>query len=202
MKRYKVELLGITYNQIESGVYAVILTVEGGSTRIPIVIGYPEAQAIECRLQNVTTPRPLTHDLIISLFEEFNITLEEVEIRLLPEGVFAADLLLSDGISTHIIDSRASDAIAIAIRNDVPIYVSEDVVLKAGFDPNNNQHRSANLAQSSYEEDNNTEYTKDEKLLRLRKQLKEAVDQEDYKQAAILKREINILENDAPLPEG
>lgn len=200
MKRYKVELLGITYNQIESGVYAVILTVEGGSTRIPIVIGYPEAQAIECRLQNVITPRPLTHDLIISLFEEFNITLEEVEIRLLPEGVFAADLLLSDGISTHIIDSRASDAIAIAIRNDVPIYVSEDVVLKAGFDPNNNQHRNADLAQSSYEEDN-TEYTKDEKLLRLRKQLKEAVDQEDYKQAAILKREINLLENDAPLPE-
>ncbi len=135
MERYRLELLGITYNQIESGVYAVILKEMGGQRRIPIIIGYPEAQAIECKLQEVVTPRPLTHDMMINCLDSFGIRLKEIEIRKLPSGVFAADMLFSDGENTRIIDARSSDAIALAIRADAPIFTSAEVLEEAGFDP-------------------------------------------------------------------
>lgn len=105
MERYRLELVGITYNQIESGVYAVILRQADGTRRIPIIIGYPEAQAIECKLQEVVTPRPLTHDMIMNFMNEFGIRLKEIEIRRLPSGVFAADLIFTDGTQTHTVDS-------------------------------------------------------------------------------------------------
>lgn len=135
MERYRLELVGITYNQIESGVYAVILRQADGTRRIPIIIGYPEAQAIECKLQEVVTPRPLTHDMIMNFMNEFGIRLKEIEIRRLPSGVFAADLIFTDGTQTHTVDSRSSDAIALAIRADAPIYTSAEVLDEAGFDP-------------------------------------------------------------------
>ena len=109
-------MIGITYNQIESGVYALVLEAEGTDRRIPIIIGAPEAQAIECKLQNVVTPRPLTHDMITNLLDAFHLQLKEIEIRKLPTGVFAADLVMTDGIEERRIDSRSSDAVALAIR--------------------------------------------------------------------------------------
>ena len=135
-KRHQLRLVGITYNQIESGVYAVILEELHGKRRIPIVIGYPEAQAIECHLQQVKTPRPLTHDLIKSLFETFGLRLTCVDIRKLPTGVFAADLVM-EGPSgeLHKIDARSSDALAIAVRTGSPIYTTSDVLEESGFLP-------------------------------------------------------------------
>lgn len=135
MERIRLQLLGITYNQIESGVYAVILREVDGNRRIPIIIGYPEAQAIECKLQEVVTPRPLTHDMMMNFMTEFGISLKEIEIRRLPSGVFAADIIFSDGTNTHTIDSRSSDAIALAIRAGAPIYTSEAVMDEAGIIP-------------------------------------------------------------------
>lgn len=134
-KKYRLELVGITYNQIESGVYALILQQVGSSRRIPIIIGFPEAQAIECKLQEVATPRPLTHDTMVATLAAFGISLTEVRIRKLPNGVFAADLVFSDGVSEKVIDSRSSDAVALAIRVGAPIYTSETVLLESGFDP-------------------------------------------------------------------
>lgn len=129
-------MVGITYNQIESGVYAVILEEMNGKRRIPIVIGYPEAQAIECHLQQVHTPRPLTHDLIKSLLGSFNIKLSCIDIRKLPTGVFAADLVLEGpGGELHKIDARSSDALAIAVRTGSPIYTTSDVLEESGFLP-------------------------------------------------------------------
>ena len=84
MEKHLLEIVGITYNQIESGVYAVILKEAEGNRRIPIVIGYPEAQAIECKLQEIVTPRPLTHDMVLDMMEKFGIKLSEVLIRRLP----------------------------------------------------------------------------------------------------------------------
>lgn len=138
-KRYPLRLIGITYNQIESGVYAVILEEIGGNRRIPIVIGYPEAQAIECKLQEIRTPRPLTHDLMKSMMQTFGLKLRCVDIHKLPSGVFAANLVMesSDG-ELHKIDSRSSDAIALAIRCDAPIYTSADVLEESGFTPRGN----------------------------------------------------------------
>ena len=106
MDKIRLELIGITYNQIESGVYAVILQQAGGTRRIPIIIGYSEAQAIECKLQEVRTPRPLTHDLMASILSEFGITLREIVIYRLDSGVFAAELVLRAGSRPHIVDSR------------------------------------------------------------------------------------------------
>lgn len=135
-KRHQLRLVGITYNQIESGVYAVILEEMNGKRRIPIVIGYPEAQAIECHLQQVHTPRPLTHDLIRTLLETFNLRLSCIDIKKLPNGVFAADLVLEgpDG-DLRKIDSRSSDALAIAVRTGSPIYTTSDVLEESGFLP-------------------------------------------------------------------
>ena len=134
-KRYRLELIGITYNQIESGVYALILQQAGASRRIPIIIGFPEAQAIECKLQEIKTPRPLTHDTMMASLQAFGLTLKEVEIKKLPNGVFAADLHITNGIDEKIIDARSSDAVALAIRVGAPIYTSEEVLLESGFDP-------------------------------------------------------------------
>ena len=135
-KRHRLRLIGITYIQIESGVYAVILEEENGDRRIPIVIGYAEAQAIECKLQEVKTPRPLSHDLMKSILDSFKLTLQAVEIHKLPSGVFAADLIIEgpDG-DLRRIDARSSDALALAIRADAPIFTSAEVLDEAGFRP-------------------------------------------------------------------
>lgn len=134
-KRYRLEVIGITYNQIETGVYALILQQVGTTRRIPIIIGFPEAQAIECKLQEVATPRPLTHDLMASMLSAFNLSLKEVEIRHLPNGVFGAWIVLTDGETEKRLDARSSDAISLAIRVGAPIYTSETVLSEAGFDP-------------------------------------------------------------------
>ena len=135
-RRHQLRLIGITYNQIESGVYALVLEEIGGLRRIPIIIGYPEAQSIECKLQEVVVPRPLTHDLLKNILDSFGLHLNCVEIYRLPNGVFAANLVLEgpEG-EIHTIDSRSSDAIALAIRTDSPIYTSDAVIEEAGFLP-------------------------------------------------------------------
>ncbi len=132
----RLELLGITYNQIESGIYAVILQEVGGDRRLPIVIGYPEAQSIECVLQQVKPQRPLTHDMMIDTLERFGIVLREIEIYRMDNGVFAATLIMEgpDGVRMEI-DSRSSDGIALAIRCGAPIYTSLSVMEEAGFEP-------------------------------------------------------------------
>ncbi len=135
-KRHQLKLIGITYSQIESGVYAVILEEVDGLRRIPIIIGYPEAQSIECRLQQVTPPRPLTHDLIKNMMETFNLKLSCIDIHKLPSGVFAANLVM-EGPQGELckIDARSSDALALAVRTGSPIYTTADVLEEAGFLP-------------------------------------------------------------------
>lgn len=194
-KRYRLELVGITYNQIESGVYAVILQEAGGVRRIPIVIGYPEAQAIECKLQEVVTPRPLTHDMMITFMEEFNIRLLEIEIHRLASGVFAADMLFSDGTNTRIIDARSSDAIALAIRAGVPIYTSEKVLDEAGFTPDNGREQDADSEEQTPEPNAPALSPADcaKKIARLQKAMQKAAENEKYEEAARLKEEIDRL---------
>ena len=135
-KRHRLKLIGITYSQIESGVYAVILEEIDGVRRIPIVIGFPEAQAIECHLQEIKTPRPLTHDMMKNMMESFGLQLKCIDIHKLPTGVFAADLVIEnpDG-ELKKIDSRSSDAISLAIRCNAPIFTTAEVLEEAGFTP-------------------------------------------------------------------
>ncbi len=198
-------LIGITYNQIESGVYALVLEEVGGQRRIPIVIGFPEAQAIECKLQEVVSPRPLTHDLIVSLISEMGGMLEKVVIRRLPSGVFAAYLhiICKDG-SRLKLDSRSSDAIAVAIRTGSPIFTSARVLDEAGFYPNESLNtrrnrlndQSSSLVPDSAGDSEDSPLVPDytsmsrEELITL---MEEAVSQEDYEKAAEIKKIIDNL---------
>jgi hypothetical protein len=198
MERYRLELVGITYNQIESGVYAVILRQVGGNRRIPIIIGYPEAQAIECKLQEVVTPRPLTHDMMMNFMEEFGIRLKEIEIHRLPSGVFAADMIFTDGTNVHTVDSRSSDAIALAIRAGAPIYTSAEVLEEAGFDPeeqgNHSESHSSNENAPSSEQSQGIAPSQ-KTIEELKALMQQAAENENYEEAARLKAEINTLEN-------
>lgn len=196
MEKIRLELVGITYNQIESGVYAVILQQAGGTRRIPIIIGFPEAQAIECKLQEVVTPRPLTHDLMVNVISGFGIMLQEVNIHKLDNGVFAAELVLTDGDRTRIVDSRSSDAIALAIRVGAPIYTTPEVLEEAGFEPGDKKTpspRPENMGnqvklKSSLKSKNDLSRKSVEEL---QKEMQNAADSEDYELAARIKEEID-----------
>lgn len=186
--KHRLELIGITYNQIESGVYALILQESGTSRRIPIIIGYPEAQAIECKLQEVATPRPLTHDTMSAALGAFGITLKEVMIHKLPTGVFAADLILTDGIREETVDSRSSDAVALAIRTGAPIYTTGEVLEEAGFYADQNPRISQPDLRSALSApiDNMSAKSIDE----LQEEMNKAVENENYEEAARIKGEL------------
>lgn len=201
MEKIRLELIGITYNQIESGVYAVVLQEEGGTRRIPIIIGFPEAQAIECKLQEVITPRPLTHDLLANIMSSFGLSLQEVNIYKMDNGVFCASLSISDGLQTHIIDSRSSDAIALAIRVDAPIYTTAQVLDESGFDATENPGRrmrkdSLTIKAAPTKPRKQNDDTKS--LEQLQADMQKAAEAEDYEEAARLKALIEEKLNNNP----
>ena len=132
MKKIKLEIVGLSYSQTQSGAYALVLGEDKGKRRLPIVIGAFEAQAIAIELENMTPQRPLTHDLFKSFANAFNIEVEEVIIFNLLEGVFYAKLVCSDGEKRMEVDARTSDAIAIAVRFGCPIFTYEFILSSAG----------------------------------------------------------------------
>ncbi len=132
MKKIKLEIVGLSYSQTQSGAYALVLGEDKGKRRLPIVIGAFEAQAIAIELENMTPQRPLTHDLFKSFAAAFSIEVEEVIIFNLLEGVFYAKLVCSDGEKRMEVDARTSDAIAIAVRFGCPIYTYEFILSSAG----------------------------------------------------------------------
>lgn len=203
---YKLEIVGITYNQIESGVYALVLQQEGTNIRIPIIIGFPEAQAIECKLQEIKTPRPLTHDMMISALKTFGITLEKVMIKRQENGVFAADLYLSDGFTQKIVDSRSSDAVALAIRVNAPIYTTESVIKEAGFPASERpairrSERKENPVKSKEPERNPHNRFAKMTLEQLTEAMQSASENENYEEAARIKMEIDRRKAAPDLPQ-
>ncbi len=131
--RVKLKVLGISYSQIQSGAYALILAQVDGLYRIPIVIGAAEAQSIAIRMEGITPPRPMTHDLFISFAHAFGVKLKEVFIYKFEDGIFSSELTFSDGERQVTIDSRTSDAIAIAMRTKAPIYTTVEILQETGF---------------------------------------------------------------------
>ena len=131
--RVKLKVMGITYSQIQNGAYALVLAEENGDRRIPIIIGTAEAQSIAIRLEHLTPPRPMTHDLFASFAQGFGIRLREVFVYHYEDGVFSSELLFDDGTRQIRIDSRTSDAIAIALRTQSPIYTTEKIINEAGI---------------------------------------------------------------------
>ncbi|MGQ9621772.1 MAG: bifunctional nuclease family protein, partial [Bacteroidales bacterium] len=133
MNRIKLKVLGISYSQTQSGAYALVLMEEKGSRRIPIIIGGFEAQAIVIKLENLEPPRPLTHDLFKSFADVFGIDITEVFIYKLEDGIFYAKLICNKDDEEFTIDSRTSDAVALALRFNCPIFTTEEIMEKAGI---------------------------------------------------------------------
>jgi bifunctional DNase/RNase len=190
MKRVKLKVMGISYSQTQSGAYALILLEENGERRIPIIIGGFEAQAIVIKLENLDPPRPLTHDLFKKFADEFSISITEVMIYKLEEGVFFSKLVCTNEVKTYSIDSRTSDAVAIALRFGCPIYITEEILDKAGItiSASDGEVSSSNDTDTIFE----TESAKygsysDEELYKL---IDEAVKTEDYEKAASIRDEI------------
>ena len=133
MKKIKLDIVGLSYSQTQSGAYALVLGEVNGRRRLPIIIGGFEAQAIAIEIEKMTPSRPLTHDLFKSFAESYNISIQEVIIYNLVDGIFYAKLLCSDGKKIMEIDARTSDAIALAVRFECPIYTYEFILATAGI---------------------------------------------------------------------
>jgi Uncharacterized conserved protein len=183
-KKIPLRIVGITYSQVQTGAYALVLAEEKGARRIPIIIGTPEAQSVAIFLEGHQPPRPLTHDLFVSFLNIFHIHLKEVFIYKYEDGVFFSELVFEDGVKSYRIDSRTSDAIAIAIRTKSPIFINgeimddvsvvieEDEIIE-DFESDTTQIPSLD----SYEE-----MTKEE----LQLAMNEAIGNEDYEKASLL----------------
>src|SRR5688572_4067692 len=133
MKKIKLDIVGLSYSQTQSGAYALVLGEVSGHRRLPIIIGGFEAQAIAIEIEKMTPSRPLTHDLFKSFAQSYHINVQEVIIYNLIDGIFYAKLICNDGKKTTEIDARTSDAIAIAVRFECPIYTYEFILSSAGI---------------------------------------------------------------------
>jgi bifunctional DNase/RNase len=190
MKRVKLKVLGISYSQTQSGAYALVLIEEGGERRIPIIIGGFEAQAIVIKLENLDPPRPLTHDLFKSFADQFSITVAEVMIYKLEEGVFFSRLVCNNGEKEFTIDSRTSDAVALALRFNCPIYINESILDKAGITVSaSDADRQTGGGNETMFESKGTQYSSypEEELYKM---IDEAVRTEDYERAAAIRDEL------------
>ncbi len=189
MRRVKLKVLGISYSQTQSGAYALVLAEEKGERRMPIIIGGFEAQSIVIKLENLNPPRPLTHDLLKSFADSFGITLFEVIIDRFEDGVFYSKLVCSDGEKDFSIDSRTSDAVALALRFNCPIFTTEDILERAGIIID---QASAESEPESEEEGKAMASGEDFRSLsdeELAKMMEDAIAREDYERAAALKSE-------------
>ena len=199
MSRIKLNVLGISYSQTQTGAYALVLSEEEGERRIPIIIGGFEAQAIAIQLEGLKPPRPLTHDLFLNFSISFGIKLKEVMIYKLEEGVFYAQLVCNNGGKDITIDARTSDAIALALRFKCPIYTSEEIIQKSGIvidienEPGEAESQTpTTTAESSQEKSSYTDYSLEE----LEEMLDEAVNKEAYEKASLIRDEIQRRKED------
>lgn len=182
----ELKLVGITYNQIESGVYALILEDPVMKRRLAIVIGYPEAQSIECKLQNVRTPRPLAHDLLANIINALSAKLIRVDIHRLPTGPYAGKLTIENIMGERFeIDARSSDAIALAIRVGAPIFTNKKLLEKEGYIPQNNKKNK-----SKEEKKQNIDPYKNYSMEQLEMMIADYVADENYEAAAEIKKEL------------
>lgn len=186
MDRVKLKVLGLSYSMSQTGAYALILSDEPDLHRIPIVIGMPEAQSIAIQLEKIQTQRPLTHDLMKVLADAMNVILREVFIYRLDSGIFYSELLFEGGRSIIKLDSRTSDAIALALRYECPIYTTPEIIARAGILVGREEGQADEptvIQMSERDEEDMSGYSEQE----LTRMLREAVEKEEYEKASRLR---------------
>lgn len=200
MKTVQLSITGLTYSQTQNNAYALLLREDNGPRRLPIVIGAFEAQSIAIALEkDIKPPRPLTHDLFTSFALNFNVYLKEIMIHKLEEGIFYSHLVCEQNGEIKKIDSRTSDAVALALRFNCPIFTYESILEKAGIILEDKNIKSAKKSKGK-----NTPKQKNKDLIKsttynlnrlsdtaLNEKLKQAVEKEDYKLAAAIRDELN-----------
>ncbi|MDT3401677.1 bifunctional nuclease family protein [Mucilaginibacter terrae] len=195
MKKIKLDIVGLSYSQTQSGAYALVLGEVNGRRRLPIIIGSFEAQAIAIEIEKMTPSRPLTHDLFKSFAQAYDITIQEVIIYNLVDGIFYAKLICSDGKKTTEIDARTSDAIAMAVRFECPIYTHEFILSTAGIVIEGNDFvYLENLSETAEEKPASTAVVTNYASLstdELKSMLKDALNEEAYEKAAKVRDELN-----------
>lgn len=193
MKKVRLEIVGLSYSQTQSGAYALVLGESAGSRRLPIIIGGFEAQAIAIELEKMTPTRPLTHDLFKSFSETFSIEVTEILIYNLVEGIFYAKLVCTDGTKEVEIDARTSDAIALAVRFNCPIYTYEFILKSAGIvldDESLPSNEPAMVSLAEVETNPEGEY-QSKSTEELKSLLQKALEDEQYELASKIRDEIN-----------
>jgi len=191
MNKVQVEILGLSSSPSVGGAYALLLREVFGQRRLPIIIGQFEAQAIALELEGIKPPRPLTHDLLKSFIDNLGVVVLEIIIDELRDNTFYSKIVLDISSIKNSIDSRPSDAIALAVRTSAPIYVAESVMQVASFIPSENDKQD-NFMQSG-DDKFDISSDKDTKSASLQDQLREAIEKEDYERAAKLRDEIEKI---------
>ncbi len=202
MDPIRVDIIGLSTSPSSGGAYALVLGEASGSRRLPIIIGAFEAQAIALELEKIQPPRPMTHDLLRDLFEAVSTEVTDVVIDELREGTFFAKIRYTRDGTEGQLDARPSDAVALAVRVDAPVYVDAAVLEEAGI-PMEEEGISALSAVSSggsgegpAEEDEPRGNSPGARLARMEKRLEKAIAQEEYEQAAELRDEIDRLKSE------
>lgn len=190
MGKIKLNIESLVYSQTHPGAYVLVLIEEEGMRKLPIVIGATEAQAIAISLEGMKPPRPLTHDLFTSFASAFNISLDEVVITRLDEGIFYSELIC-DSLANRIkIDSRTSDAVALAIRFKCPIYADEDVLKQAGISSTDYDNPDTQMDEELIRDERHAGLAA-KSLKDLKEMLSEAINKEEYELASKIRDEIN-----------
>lgn len=199
--RVRLRVLGISYSQIQNGAYALILAQVGGPFRIPVVIGASEAQAIALKMEGIVPPRPLTHDLFTGLGRAFGIELLEVFIYRFEDGVFYSELTFTDGERTVSLDSRTSDAVAVAMRTGAPIYTTAEILTETGFELEDLAADSGDGEEGELRNDDagvtpvRTPKLENYTVEELKKTLARLIENEEYEEAARVAEIIKRKEN-------
>jgi len=192
MKKIKLEIVGLTYSQSQSGAYALILGISGQKKRLPIIIGSSEAQSIAIELEKMKPSRPLTHDLFKNFATKYNITIKEVLISNFEEGIFHSILFCELNGTINEIDSRTSDAVALALRFNCPIYAYQNIIDEAGIMLEDQPIGDDPEAESTAQEQKppTSDYS-NLPIEELKDMLNTAIENEDYEEASKIRDEIN-----------
>ena len=195
MQKIQCEILGLSSSPSTGGAYAILLKEVNGNRRLPIIIGAFEAQAIALEIEGIKPPRPLTHDLLKQITDSLGATIVEILIDELRENTFYAKIILEVSALTNEIDARPSDAIALAVRAQAPIFVAESVMEIAAFVPSEEGEKEQEVEDRDPQEPQRDKKpkTKEAKLAVLQNKLREAIDAEEYERAAKIRDDIQRL---------